>query len=149
MSLNDRLLADMKEAMKEREAGKIRLSTIRSIRAAQKEAEIEKRQELTDDELIQVINRELKMRRESLAGFEQAGRADTIQRLQTEISILQTYLPEQLGENEIRAIVQEIISKLGASGPQDVGKVMKNVIPEIRGRADGKLVNQLVKELLA
>lgn len=148
MSLNDRLLADMKEAMKEKEAGKIKLSTIRLVRAAQKEVEIEKHRELTDDELIEVVNRELKKRRESLRAYEQAHRPEMVQQLQIEISVLQTYLPEQLGENEIRAMVQETIKIIGATGPQDMGQVMKSVMPKLKGRADGKLVNQLVKELL-
>lgn len=148
MSLNDQLLADMKEAMKEREAGKVRLSTIRMIRAAQKEAEIDKHRDLTDEELLEVIHRELKKRKESLSEYERANRPEMVQQLQIEISVLQAYLPEQLGEDEIRAIVQEAITATGATGPQDMGRVMKAVMPSFKGRADGKLVNQIVKELL-
>lgn len=148
MSLNDRLFADMKEAMKEKEAGKIRLSTIRMIRAAQKEAEIDKKRELTDDELIDIINRELKKRKEAIADYEKADRPEMVKQLEEEIKVLQGYLPEQLGEDQIILIIKEAIQEIGANGPKDLGLLMKTVMPKLKGRADGKLISELAKKML-
>ncbi len=146
MSLTDKLLADMKVAMKDREAGKIRLATIRMVRAAQIEAEIAKKQELTDEEMLQIIHREVKKRREVIPDYEKAKRQDDIDRLNEEIKVLQEYLPEQLGENELRAIIARTIQEMDDS--RDMGKIMKVIMPLLKGRADGKLINALVKEML-
>lgn len=148
MSLADRLLDDMKKAMKEREAGKVRLATIRMIRAAQKEAEIAKRDQITDQEMLDILNRELKKRRDVIADYEKANRPDDVIRLKEEISVIQEYLPEQLTEDEIKAIIDKAVKDLGAVGPGDMGKIMKAVMPELKGKADGKLINQLVKQII-
>ncbi len=148
MSLADRLLDDMKKAMKDREAGKIRLATIRMVRAAQKEAEIAKRDGLTDQEMLDILNRELKKRRDVIGDYQKANRLDDVIRLQEEISVIQEYLPEQLDESEIRAIIERAVQNLKAIGPEQAGRVMKEIMPGLKGRADGKLINQLVKEIL-
>ncbi|KUG04303.1 transamidase gatb domain protein [hydrocarbon metagenome] len=148
MSLADRLLDDMKKAMKDREAGKIRLATIRMVRAAQKEAEIAKRDGLTDQEMLDILNRELKKRRDVIGDYQKTNRLDDVIRLQEEISVIKEYLPEQLDENEIRAIIERAVQDLGVTGPEQAGKVMKEIMPGLKGRADGKLINQLVKEIL-
>jgi hypothetical protein len=148
MSLADRLLEDMKKAMKDREAGKIRLATIRMVRAAQIEAEIAKKGELTDEEMLEILNRELKKRRDVIGDYQKANRLDDVIRLQQEISVIQEYLPEQLDEREIRAIAENAVKDLQAAGPGDAGRVMKEIMPGLKGRGDGRLINKIVKELL-
>jgi uncharacterized protein YqeY len=136
----------MKEAMKEKD--KIRLATIRMVRAAQKEAEIDLHNDLNDEELLEIIVHQVKMRKDALPEYEKANRAETVQQLQEELKVLQGYLPEQLSEDEIRNLIREAIKNTEATGPQDMGKVMKDLMPGLKGRADGKLINQLVKEML-
>lgn len=148
MSLKDRLVEDMKVAMKAKEEGKVRLSVIRMARAAIKNAEIDKRTEFSDEQVIEVLAREVKMRRDSMEEFSKANRPDTVKALEEEISVLMEYLPQQLSEGEIRQLVQETIAAVGALGPKDLGKVMGSITPKTKGRADGKLVNQIVRELL-
>lgn len=148
MSLKDRLVEDMKVAMKAKEEGKVRLSVIRMARAAIKNAEIDKMVEFNDDQVIEVLAREVKMRRDSIEEFSKANRPDTVKALEEEISVLMEYLPQQLSEGEIRQLAQETIAEVGAQGPKDLGKVMGRITPKTKGRADGKLVNQIVRELL-
>ncbi|AGA70410.1 hypothetical protein Desdi_3005 [Desulfitobacterium dichloroeliminans LMG P-21439] len=148
MSLKDRLVEDMKVAMKAKEEGKVRLSVIRMARAAIKNAEIDKRIEFSDEQVIEVLAREVKMRRDSMEEFSKANRPDTVKALEEEISVLMEYLPQQLSEGEIRQLAQETIAEVGAQGPKDLGKVMGKITPKTKGRADGKLVNQIVRELL-
>jgi len=148
LSLKDRLVEDMKVAMKAKEEGKVRLSVIRMARAAIKNAEIDKRTEFSDEQVIEVLAREVKMRRDSMEEFSKANRPDTVKALEGEISILMEYLPQQLSEGEIRQLAQETITAVGAQGPKDLGKVMGSITPKTKGRADGKLVNQIVRELL-
>ncbi|AFM01930.1 MULTISPECIES: GatB/YqeY domain-containing protein [Desulfitobacterium] len=148
MSLKDRLVEDMKVAMKAKEEGKVRLSVIRMTRAAIKNAEIDKQVEFNDDQVIEVLAKEVKMRRDSIEEFSKANRPDTVKALEEEISVLMEYLPQQLSEGEIRQLAQETIAEVGAQGPKDLGKVMGKITPKTKGRADGKLVNQIVRELL-
>ena len=148
MSLADKLFSDMKEAMKAKEAGKLKLDTIRMVRGAQKDAEIEKKRDLTDGELMDIISREIKKRKDVIPDYEKANRPASVQQLQEEIKVLQAYLPEQLGETEIKEIVEKVIQDTGAVNSRDMGKVMKVLMAELKGRADGKLVNQLVRERL-
>jgi uncharacterized protein YqeY len=138
----------MKVAMKAKEEGKVRLSVIRMARAAIKNAEIDKRTEFSDEQVIEVLAREVKMRRDSIEEFSKANRPDTVKALEEEISVLMEYLPQQLSEGEIRQLAQETIAAVGAQGPKDLGKVMGSITPKTKGRADGKLVNQVVRELL-
>ncbi len=146
--LKDRLVEDMKVAMKAKEEGKLRLSVIRLARAAIKNAEIDKKTEFGDAEVIEVLAREVKMRRDAAAEFSKAGRSDTVETLNQEINILLEYLPKQLTDTEIRQMAQEIVTQVGAQGPKDLGKVMGAITVKTKGRADGKLVNQIVREIL-
>lgn len=148
MSLKDRLVEDMKVAMKAKEEGKVRLSVIRMARAAIKYGEIDKKIEFNDDQVIEILAREVKMRRDSIEEFTKANRPDTVKALEEEISIIMEYLPQQLSEGEIRQLAQETIAEVGAQGPKDLGKVMGKITQKTKGRADGKLVNQIVRELL-
>ncbi|HEX3033025.1 MAG TPA: GatB/YqeY domain-containing protein [Bacillota bacterium] len=148
MNLKDRLVADMKEAMKAREEGKLRLSVIRMARAAIKNAEIDKQKELSDAEVLDVLVREVKMRRDAIEEYARADRPETVAQLNEEINILMGYLPEQLSEEAVRQLVQEAVQATGAQGAKEMGKVMGYLMPKVKGRADGKLVNQLVKEAL-
>lgn len=148
MTLKDRLVEDMKVAMKAKEEGKVRLSVIRMVRAAIKNAEIDKKIEFNDDQVIEVLARELKLRRDSLEVYENAGRPETVKALEEELVVLMDYLPQQLSEGEIRQLVQETIAIVGAQGPKDLGKVMGALSPKTKGRADGKLVNLIVREIL-
>ncbi|ASS76092.1 aspartyl-tRNA amidotransferase [Tumebacillus algifaecis] len=143
MSLTERLSNDMKQAMKDKD--KVRLSVIRMVRTAIKNAEIDSKITLSDDEVIAVLNRELKQRRDSLQAFESAGRQDLIDDVKQEIVVLMDYLPAQLSEDEVRAIVKEVIAETGAAGKKDMGKLMSALMPKVKGRADGKLVNQVVQ----
>jgi uncharacterized protein YqeY len=148
-SLNERLITDMKEAMKQREAGKIRLSTIRLLRAAQKEAEVARKRELDDDEILELIIREIKKRRDAIPEYEKANRLESIKQLEEEIAVLTNYLPEQMDEDALKSIIQEAINQTGAGSAKDMGRVMKTLLPRIRGRADSKKVSQMVKEMLS
>lgn len=149
MSLQVRLSEDMKLAMKEKEAGKLRLSVIRMVRSAVKYAEIDKKRELTDEEVLEVLTREVKMRRDAMEEFKKAGRDDLVQASQNELAILTAYLPEQLNEAEIRQLVCAAIAQTGASGEKELGKVMSVLMPKVKGRSDGKLVNTIVRAELA
>ncbi|MFZ5946034.1 MAG: GatB/YqeY domain-containing protein [Bacillota bacterium] len=148
MSLNERLLTDMKNAMKEKEAGKQKLSVIRMVRAAVKNAEINLQKELNDEEVTEILAREVKQRRDSIPEYEKANRQDIIDNLQAEIDILLEYLPKQLTADEIREITKKIIAEVGAATSKDIGKVMGKLMPQVKGKSDGKLVNSIVKELL-
>ena len=149
MSLKDKLTADMKDAMKAREAGKLRLSVIRLVRGAIRQQEIDGQKELSDEDVLGVISKEVKQRRDSIEDFKKGGRDDLVAAAEAEIAILMEYLPQQLSEDEVRSLVKEAIAASGATSPKDMGKVMKELMPKVKGRADGKLVNGIVKELLA
>ncbi len=149
MSIKDRLTEDMKQAMKDREDGKIRLSVIRMIRSSIKNVEIDEKKELSEEETLGIIAKELKMRRDSLAEFEKAKRDDLAEYAKQEIKILMQYLPQQLSSEELKAIIAEAISKVGAVSAKEMGKVMAAVMPQVKGRADGKIINTIVREMLA
>jgi len=146
MSLSERLNEDMKLAMKSQ--AKFKLSVIRMVRAAIKNIEIDQRKTLDDQEVLDVLSREIKQRKDSLQEFEKAGRDELAKTVKAEIDILMEYLPQQLTEEEVKAIVQQTIQEVGASSKADMGKVMSALMPKVKGRADGKLVNQAVQQLL-
>lgn len=148
MSIKDQLTADMKQAMKDREAGKLRLSVIRMVRANVKNVEINDKKELTDDEVLAVLMKEVKMRQDSVEEFQKAGRDELVAQAKEEIAILKKYLPEALSDDELKAIVAEVIAAVGATSPKDMGKVMPAVMAKTKGRADGKRINVMVRELL-
>jgi len=147
MSLRDKLTEDLKQAM--RQGDELGRSTLRLVMAAIKNAEIEKRRELGEGELLAIIAKEAKQRRESIAEFERGDRQDLADREKAELQILATYLPEQPSREEIEAQARQIIETIGAASPAQMGQVMRRLMPLLQGKADGKLVNQVVKELLA
>ncbi len=147
MSLKDQLINDMKEAMKARQAE--RLSTIRQLRSAIKNKEIDQGNELDDDAVIRVIGTLVKQRREAAQMYRDNERPELADKEEAELAVLQDYLPAQLGEAELREIVVTVIAEVGAASPKDMGKVMPQVMARTKGAADGKLVNQLVREQLS
>lgn len=146
MSLSDRLNEDMKQAMKSQD--KFKLSVIRMVRSTIKNSEIDLKRALDDNEVLDVLTREIKQRKDSLQEFTKAGREDLAENLRAELVILAEYMPQQLSEEEVKAIVQQTIQQIGASSKADMGKVMTALMPQVKGRADGKLINQLVQQLL-
>ncbi|MDT7896584.1 MAG: GatB/YqeY domain-containing protein [Armatimonadota bacterium] len=146
MSLKERIDADYKTAMKERDA--VKVSVLRLLRSAIHNAEIDRQRALTDDEILGVIQSEIRKRRESIEAFQQGGRADLAEREQAELAILETYLPQPLSRAELEALVRETIREVGALSVRDMGKVMAALMPKVRGRADGREVNELVRQLL-
>lgn len=146
MPIMERLTQDMKTAMKNKD--KTRLSVIRMVRSSMKNEEIKLQRNLTEEDALGILSRELKQQKDSLQEFEQAGRDDLAAKAKAEIAILEDYLPEPLTEEEIQSIVREAIQKSGASFKADMGKVMKLVMPQVKGRADGKVVNRTVLEML-
>ncbi|WP_298706798.1 GatB/YqeY domain-containing protein [uncultured Veillonella sp.] len=147
MSLKEQLKADMKEAMKAREAGKVALSVIRMVNSAIKNTEIDEKRELNDTDILGILAKEMKMRQDSLAEFVKGHRDDLVEQTKAEMEVLAKYMPAQLSEDEIRTIVVNAISSLTA--PVKMGDVMSKVMPETRGRADGKMVNTIVREEIA
>ena len=147
MSLQDQLISDMKDAMRAKDP--VRLTTIRQLRSAIKNMEIETGKSLDDDAAIKVVTTQGKQRREAAQMYRDNDRLDLAEKEEAELVILQNYLPAQLGEAELRTIISALIAEVGATSPKDMGKVMGPVMATTRGCADGKLVNQLVKELLA
>jgi len=149
MTIMEQLTADMKQAMKDREAGRLRLSVIRMARGDIRKAEIDGKKTLTDQEAIAVLMKGVKMRNDSLAEFTRAGREDLIEQTKAELEILQKYLPKAMTDEELNAAVQEAIAEVGATSLKDMGKVMKAAVAKAAGRADGKRINATVKALLA
>lgn len=136
----------MKQAMRAKD--KESLQVIRMLKASIQNEQIKKGQDLNEEEELTVLSREMKQRRDSLTEFEKADRTDLADKVKKEIVIVENYLPAQLSEEEIRAIVQEAITKTGATSPKEFGKVMGAVMPKVKGKADGNQVNAIVKELL-
>ena len=146
MSLKERLLQDMKDAMKAKDT--VKKNTVQLIRSGVLQIEKDKQIELDDDGVLDVIAKELNKRRDSLPEFEKSGRTDLIGNLNKEIDVLLGYLPEQLTEEEIQEIVDETIKEVQAESIKDMGKVMTAVTPKVKGRADNKIVSSYVKKLL-
>ena len=147
MTLEERLVEEMKEAMKAND--KLRLSTIRMIRSSVKNKEIELRKPLDDEAVQKVIQGMVRKGEESLEQFKLGGRMDLVEKESQEIEILRSYLPQALTQEEMIKIVDETIQEVQATSLKDLGKVMKSVMPKLQGKADGKLINQLVKERLS
>lgn len=146
MSLKDRIQQDMKSAM--RAGDKPRLATIRLILAAIKQTEIDERTELDDARITAVLDKMAKQRRESISQFEQAGRDDLVAQETGELALIQEYLPEPLGEEEIAGLVEDAIAGTGAASIRDMGKVMGKLKPQLQGRADMSAVSALVRARL-
>lgn len=147
MALKDQLDQDLKSAM--REKAQLRLGTIRMLKSAIKYREIELMKPLDDAGVLGVVANEIKRRRDSVEQYKAGNRMDLADKEAAEIVILQAYLPQQLTEAEVRARVEEAVKKVGAQGPKDMGAVMKALLPEVQGRAEGKLVSELVKARLS
>ena len=146
MSMIEKLQEDMKLAQKSKNV--LKLSTIRMIRSSVSYAQIEKGRELTDDEVLAVINKEAKQRRESIEAAKNVGRDDIADQESAELAILAEYLPEQLSEAEVEAIVREVVAVAGVADLKDRGKVMGPIMQKTRGRANGKMVSQVVERVL-
>jgi uncharacterized protein len=146
MSLKERLLEDMKTAMRDKDV--IRKNTVQLARAAVLQVEKDNRITLDDDGIVDIVAKEVKKRRDSLPEFEKSGRQDLIDNLKTEIDILLQYLPQQLTQDELEVIVKKAVEDTGAVSAKDIGKIMQAVMPQVKGRADGKAINQIIKRLL-
>lgn len=144
--LKEQLASDLKDAMKAKD--EIKKNAVQMVRAGVLQVEKDKKITLDDEGIIEVIAKEVKKRKDVLPDFEKAGRADLIEATQREIEILTKYLPSQLTEEELDKIVSETVSEIGASSMKDMGKVMSALMPKVKGRADGKTVNELVKKHL-
>ncbi len=145
-TLNDKLQEDLKVAL--RKGDKLRLSTIRAVISAAKYAEIDKGKPLEDPDLLGIIAKEAKQRRESIDAFRKGNRQDLVEKEEGELAVLTEYLPQQMSREEIVALATKVISEMGAKGPADKGKVMGKLMPQVKGRAEGQLVNTVVSELL-
>lgn len=146
MSLSDTIMADMKQAMKDKD--KIKLNTVRMIKSALMNEKIKLGHELNSDEELTVLNREKKQREESIEEFRKANRADLVDSTKKELEVVETYMPKQLSADELDDIVGKTVDEVGAKGKSDFGKVMKALMPKIKGRADGKQASALVRNHL-
>ncbi len=147
MSVKEQLQADLKDAMRQRDAR--RRGVLRLTLAAFQNAEIAAGHELDDTDAMSVLAREAKRRRESIEEFGKAGRDDLVEKEKAELAVLAAYLPQQLSREEIQAAARRVLQETGASGPKDLGKVMPVLMQQVQGRADGREVSDVVRELLA
>lgn len=146
MSLKEKLQEDLKSSMKNKDA--VRKSVVTLIRASIKQFEVDNRVELDDEAIVDIIAKQMKQRKDALEEFAKAEREDLVKETEAEIEVLKEYLPQQLSEEELNEIVKDAISKVGATSMKDMGKIMSAVMPLTKGRADGKLINELVKNNL-
>ena len=144
--LKEKLMSDLKEAMKEKQI--LRKNVVQMIRAAILQVEKDKQIELDDNQVLEIIAKEAKKRKDSLADYEKSGRQDLIDQVKEEIKIISEYLPKQLSKEEITNIVKQVISETGATTIKDMGRVMKASKEKIGAAADGKAINEVVRELL-
>jgi hypothetical protein len=147
MALREKLDEDLKSAMRAKDS--LRMNTVRALKSAIKYREIELMKPLDDGGILGVMATEIKRRRDSVEQYRAGNRADLADKEEAEIKILQEFLPQQLTREEVEAKVAEVITRVGAQGPKDMGAVMKALLPEVQGRADGKVVSELVKQRLA
>ena len=147
MSVYDKLLSDMKDAMKARD--KVRLGVIRGIKAQVMNAKVaDGNHDLNEDQINDIIMKEIKQQKESLEEFQKADRQDLVEEQQAKLKIAEEYAPKQLSEAEVEKVVQETISQIGAESMADFGKVMGAIMPKVKGQADGSIINKLVKQQL-
>lgn len=149
LSIKEQLMADMKEAMKAKDDGKLALNVIRMARAHIKQAEIDSgHADFDDDQVLAILRKEMKQRKETLAEIENSGRDDLVAETKAEMLVLEKYLPPEMSEDDIRAVVKDVIQSLGAE-QKNMGSAMKAVMAKLKGQADGKVINQIVRELLS
>lgn len=149
MSIKEQLIADMKAAMKAKEEGKLALNTIRMARAHIRQAEIDNgHADFNDDQVLAVLRKEVKQRKETLSEIESSGREDLVEQTKAEIDVLEKYLPAEMTPEAVEAAVKEIVDAMDP-GQKNMGSVMKAVMAKLKGQADGKLINQIVRKLLA
>ena len=146
MSSSEQLRADLATAM--REGDKDKRDVLRFLLAAIKQVEVDEQKTLDEAGVDQVLARQAKQRRESIADYSKAGRQDLVDEEEAQLLIIESYLPQQMGRDEIAALAAEAIVAVGATGPNDMGKVMGQLMPQVKGKADGRLVNDVVRELL-
>ena len=147
MGLEERLVEEMKQALKSNE--KVRLSTIRMVRSDIKNREIEQRKKLDDDDVLRVLQGMVRRGEESIQQFQAGGRMDLVEKEQKEIEILKSFFPPSLSQEEILKLIEQSIEETQSSSLKDLGKVMKSLMPKLGGKVDGKMINQLVKERLS
>ena len=146
MNLKEKLLSDMKEAMKSKDS--LKLGTIRSVIAAVKNQEIDLRKDLDEEDVLTIVSREVKKRKEAASLYKKGRRPELEDKEIQEMKILQTYLPEQVSEEDLRQRIQQVIEETGAEGMKDFGKIMKTLVPEFKGKADNALIKELASEFL-
>jgi uncharacterized protein YqeY len=146
MGVRETIDADIKDAMKA--GAKDKVSALRMLVAALKNKQIDKRRPLTDDEVVETVRSLIKQRKDSIEQFAKGGRQDLVDKETAEVSVLEVYLPRQLAREEVEKLIQEVLGQTGAQGSKDMGKVMKALVPLLAGRADNKLVSELVKHAL-
>lgn len=146
MSLKERLLEDMKNAMKDKAV--IKKNTVQIARAAILQVEKDNRITLDDDGILDIIAKEVKKRRDVLPDYEKSGRQDLIDSLKAQLDVLLQYLPQQLTEEELEVIVRQAVQDTGATSAKDMGRIMQLVLPQVKGRADGKMINGIVKKII-
>lgn len=146
MSLKVKLMEDLKSAMRNKD--KLRKDTITMVRAAIKQKEVDDRVELNDQDVIDILTKQLKEKKHSIEEFKKGDRQDLIEQTNKEIDVLLDYLPKQLGEDELRQIIQETMNENNIDSVKDMGTLMKNIMPKVKGRADGNTVSKIAKELL-
>ena len=146
MSLKEKLLSNMKEAMKSKDS--VKLGTIRGVISSVKNQEIDLKKELSEEEILTIVSREVKKRKEAAVLYEKGNRPELKDKEIQEMKILQTYLPEQVSEKDLRRRIQEVIAETGAEGMKDFGKIMKTLVPEFKGKADNSLIKELANEYL-
>ena len=146
MALKEQLMADLKKAMKEKDT--VAKNVVTMVRASILQYEKDKKSELDDDGIIEIIAKQVKQRKDSLADFIKADRQDLVETTNREIELLMNYLPQQLTKEELTSIVQDAIEELGITEVKQMGKVMAYVMPQVKGRADGKMISEIVKEYL-
>jgi uncharacterized protein YqeY len=144
--LKKRIDQDLKAALKNKDS--VRLNVLRMMKSEIRYKEIDLGSELSDDEVILVLSSSIKKRKDSIQQFEKGGRDDLVSKERAELDVIHKYMPEQLTEEELSEIISQAIGEVNATGPSDLGKVMKQIMPNVRGKADGKKVNQLVSSRL-
>lgn len=146
MGLKDQIKSDLKNSMKS--GDNVSRGVLRLLNSDIKNAEIEKRKELSDNEIIEVVKRSIKRRKDSIEQYKKGGRKDLVDQEEKELKVLEKYMPEQMSEKETRVVIQDVIRKSGATSASDFGKVMGAAMKEFKGKADGNLVSKIVKEEL-